>query len=70
VSHSTRRPQPAFCRVPRAEPGRQHLHHPWRHRRELGGFILDMAVHFTHMIRYQLGDDEEVYGDVRMVEPV
>lgn len=29
-----------------------------------------MAVHFTHMIRYQLGDDEEVYGDVRMVEPV
>jgi predicted dehydrogenase len=43
---------------------------PWRHRRELGGFILDMAVHFTHMIRYQLGNIEEVYGDVRMVEPV
>ena len=42
---------------------------PWRHRRELGGFILDMAVHFTHMIRYQLGDFAEVYADARMVEP-
>ncbi len=42
---------------------------PWRHRRELGGFILDMAVHFTHMIRYQLGDIAEVYADARMVEP-
>ncbi|MBT5448637.1 MAG: Gfo/Idh/MocA family oxidoreductase [Gemmatimonadetes bacterium] len=41
---------------------------PWRHRRELGGFILDMAVHFTHMIRYQLGDFSEVYADARMVE--
>ncbi len=43
---------------------------PWRHQKEKGGFILDMAVHFTHMIRYQLGDVEEVYGDARMVEPV
>ena len=43
---------------------------PWRHQKEKGGFILDMAVHFTHMIRYQLGDIEEVYGDARMVEPV
>ncbi len=42
---------------------------PWRHRRELGGFILDMAVHFTHMIRYQLGDFAEVYADARLVEP-
>ncbi len=42
---------------------------PWRHRRELGGFILDMAVHFTHMIRYQLGDIAEVYADARMIEP-
>ena len=43
---------------------------PWRHRKERGGFILDLAVHFTHMIRYQLGDIAEVYGDARMVEPV
>ena len=43
---------------------------PWRHLKERGGAILDMAVHFTHMIRYQLGDIAEVYGDVRLVEPV
>ena len=41
---------------------------PWRHQRELGGFILDMAVHFTHMIRYQLGAFAEVYADARMIE--
>lgn len=51
-------------------PGDQIFISPWRHRKERGGFILDMAVHFTHMIRYQLGDISEVYGDARMVEPV
>ena len=43
---------------------------PWRHLKERGGALLDMAVHFTHMVRYQLGDIAEVYGDVRLVEPV
>ena len=43
---------------------------PWRHLKERGGALLDKAVHFTHMIRYQLGDIAEVYGDVRLVEPV
>ena len=43
---------------------------PWRHKKEMGGFILDMSVHNTHMIRYQLGDIAEVYGEARMVEPV
>lgn len=51
-------------------PGNSIFITPWRHQKEKGGFILDMAVHFTHMIRYQLGDVEEVYGDARMVEPV
>ena len=50
-------------------PGDEIFISPWRHRKERGGFILDMAVHFTHMIRYQLGDISEVYGDARMVEP-
>ena len=27
-------------------------------------------MHFTDLIRYQLGDIDEVYGDVRLVEPV
>ena len=43
---------------------------PWRHQRDKGGFILDMGVHFTDMIRYQLGEIVEVYGDARLVEPV
>ena len=29
-----------------------------------------MGVHFTDLIRYQLGNIEEVYGDVRLIEPV
>ena len=49
-------------------PGNSIFITPWRHRRELGGFILDMAVHFTHMIRYQLGDFAEVYAAAWMIE--
>ena len=51
-------------------PGNSIFITPWRHLKERGGALLDMAVHFTHMIRYQLGDIAEVYGDVRLVEPV
>ncbi|MAE60982.1 MAG: hypothetical protein CMJ49_06445 [Planctomycetaceae bacterium] len=43
---------------------------PWRHQRDKGGFILDLGVHFTDLIRYQLGDIVEVYGDARLVEPI
>ena len=42
---------------------------PWRHLKLRGGPIIDLGVHFTDMIRYQLGDVEEVYGNVRLVEP-
>lgn len=43
---------------------------PWRHLKDKGGPLLDMGVHFTDLIRYQLGDIAEVYGDVRLVEPI
>ena len=43
---------------------------PWRHLKDKGGPIIDMGVHFTDLIRYQLGDIEEVYGDIRLIEPV
>jgi predicted dehydrogenase len=43
---------------------------PWRHLKDKGGPLLDMGVHFTDLVRYQLGDIAEVYGDVRLVEPV
>ncbi|MGA1198646.1 MAG: Gfo/Idh/MocA family protein, partial [Candidatus Latescibacterota bacterium] len=43
---------------------------PWRHLKDRGGPLIDMGVHYTDLIRYQLGDVEEVYGDARLVEPV
>ena len=51
-------------------PGNTIFITPWRHRKERGGALLDMGVHFTHMIRYQLGNIEEVCGAARIVEPV
>lgn len=41
---------------------------PWRHLKERGGPLLDLGVHFTDLVRYQLGDVESVYADVRLVE--
>jgi predicted dehydrogenase len=41
---------------------------PWRHIKDKGGPILDMGVHYTDLIRYQLGDIAEVYGDARLLE--
>jgi predicted dehydrogenase len=43
---------------------------PWRHLKDRGGPLIDMGVHYTDLIRYQLGDVVEVYGDARLVEPV
>ncbi len=43
---------------------------PWRHLKSRGGPLVDMGVHFADLIRYQLGDIQEVYGDARLVEPV
>ena len=50
-------------------PGNDIFITPWRHLKLRGGPILDLGVHFTDMIRYQLGDIAEVYGHVRLVEP-
>ena len=35
---------------------------PWRHLEERGGLLLDMGIHLAGLIRYQLGDIEDVYG--------
>ena len=50
--------------------GREIFITPWRHLKERGGVVLEMGVHFTDLIRYQLGDVAQVYGDVRLLEPV
>ena len=51
-------------------PGDEIFITPWRHLKDRGGLLLDLGVHFTVLIRYQLGDVAEVYGDARLVEPV
>ncbi len=51
-------------------PGRDIFITPWRHLIDKGGPLIDMGVHFTDLIRYQLGDIKEVYGDARLIEPV
>ena len=43
---------------------------PWRHMKDRGGLLLDLGVHFTDMIRYQLGDIKEVFGEVKLATPV
>ena len=53
-----------------ARPGNTILITPWRHRKVNGGPLLDVGVHYAHMVRYQLGEIEEVYGDARLLEPI
>jgi predicted dehydrogenase len=48
--------------------GRQIFITPWRHLKERAGPLLDMGVHLTDLIRYQLGEIAEVYADARLIE--
>tara|TARA_A100001037_G_C15105923_1_gene616430 strand:+ start:360 stop:1598 length:1239 start_codon:yes stop_codon:yes gene_type:complete len=41
---------------------------PWRHLKERAGPLLDMGVHYTDLIRYQLGEVREIYADARLIE--
>jgi len=40
----------------------------WRHMKEQGGIIIDMGVHYTDILRYFIGEVEEVYGKMAMFE--
>ena len=62
------RPYMAFYHA--LSPGRDIFITPWRHDKERGGLLLDLAVHFTDLVRYQLGDIEEVHGQVSLAMPV
>jgi len=35
---------------------------PWRHRRDRGGIIIDMGVHYTDILEYYLGPIDTVFG--------
>lgn len=41
---------------------------PWRHLKERSGPLLDWGVHYTDLIRYQLGEINEIYADARLIE--
>ncbi len=43
---------------------------PWRHLKNRGGLVLEIAVHFTDLFRYYFGEITAVSGRVRLFEPV
>ncbi len=43
---------------------------PWRHMKDKGALGLDMAVHYTDIVQYYMGDFDEFYGTGKIVEPV
>jgi predicted dehydrogenase len=48
--------------------GKQIFITPWRHLKERSGPLMDLGVHFTDLIRYQLGEIREIYSDARLIE--
>ena len=42
----------------------------WRHRREHGGILLDVGVHFADVLEYLLGPVDTAYAVTRLHEPV
>ena len=43
---------------------------PWRHLKVKGAIGLDMGVHYADIIRYYMGEYEQIYGAGFIVEPV
>jgi predicted dehydrogenase len=41
---------------------------PWRHRKNRGGIIIDMGVHYTDILEYLLGDMTTVFGMSAVVD--
>ena len=43
---------------------------PWRHLKDKGAIGLDMAVHYTDIVQYYMGEFDQIYGCGWIVEPV
>lgn len=41
---------------------------PWRHKKEMGGILIDMGVHYADLFRFFFGDVESVHGELRLFE--
>ncbi|MEM2926248.1 MAG: Gfo/Idh/MocA family oxidoreductase [Candidatus Bathyarchaeia archaeon] len=48
--------------------GNQILITPWRHLKNEGGILIDMGVHYADLLRYLIGEVEEVYGFIALKE--
>jgi predicted dehydrogenase len=42
---------------------------PWRHRRQSGGIVVDMGIHYADILEYLLGPIERVVGMNAIVDP-
>jgi len=43
---------------------------PWRHMKDKGAIGLDMAVHFTDLLRFYLGEIDSMFGKGFIAEPI
>ena len=43
---------------------------PWRHLKDKGAIGLDMAVHYTDIVQYYMGEFDQIYGTGWIIEPV
>ncbi len=41
---------------------------PWRHRKDRGGIVIDMGVHYTDILEFYLGPIESVFGMSAIVD--
>ncbi|MBS7609262.1 Gfo/Idh/MocA family oxidoreductase [Candidatus Bathyarchaeota archaeon] len=48
--------------------GNEILITPWRHLKNEGGILIDMGVHYADLLRYIIGEVEEVYGFIALKE--
>ncbi len=42
---------------------------PWRHRRQSGGIVVDMGIHYADLLEYFLGPMEQLFGFNAIVDP-
>lgn len=41
---------------------------PWRHRKDRGGIVIDMGVHYTDILEFYLGEIDSVFGQSAIVD--
>jgi predicted dehydrogenase len=52
-----------------ASAGNRMVITPWRHKKHMGGILLDIGVHNADLMMYYLGDVRHVYAQMNLWEP-